>query len=136
MGLGGKPLNLKWLSSDKGEKQDNKSRSQRHEKALEKKLRAKVQPNSGALPHIGLKGDLKSGQFVWQAKLVKGSRFVLDEGMLLELWRQSALTGRIPGFEITFEGLAPHLPAEWIMVPISAFDDIVGDSGGSTRSDS
>lgn len=112
----------------KKEKQDNKSRSVRHESRIAKSIGARVQPNSGALPFISQKGDLTDDHFVWQAKLTKNGRLSLTSDVIAEVYEQACMTGKRAGLALTLEGLPDHLPKDWIAVPLDVWQEIMEDS--------
>jgi hypothetical protein len=103
----------------------NKSRSVVHEDRLQKVLRSKTTPNSGALAEISYKGDLQDGLFVWQAKLTDKSRFTITSDVLVELQRQASLNSKWAGVALTLEGLPDHLEKDWVMIPASVFGEII-----------
>ena len=106
-------------------KQDNKSRSARHEKRLEKVLRSKTTLNSGALPELSNKGDLRDSLFVWQAKLTKSDKITLSSEVIVELCRQASLTGLMPAICTTLEGLDDHIEKDWVIIPSSVFAELI-----------
>ena len=112
-------------------KQDNKSRSNRHEKALEKQLGARRQPNSGASLFLTLKGDLIDEHFVWQAKLTSGGRLVLSKKDLMEVSRQAYMQGKWPALALTLEGLPSNLDADWVAIPMHVWKGLTNDKGVS-----
>lgn len=109
------------------DKQDNKSRSVRHEKRMAGALGARTQPNSGALPGITQKGDLVDDDFVYQLKLTKGKRFSLPPEEIHSVTRQAKLQGKLPALQITMEGLPDPLPRDWVAVPLHVWKELVGD---------
>jgi len=106
-------------------KKDNKSRSARHENRLQGVLRSKVTPNSGALPDLSKKGDLRDELFVWQAKLTNKDRFTITSDIILELKRQASLTGKWPGICVTIESLPDNVDKDWVCIPSNIFAELI-----------
>lgn len=106
-------------------KKDNKSRSARHENRLQGVLRSKTTPNSGALPNLSQKGDLRDELFVWQAKLTDKDRFTITSDVIVELKRQASLTGKWPGICLTMEGLPNHVEKDWVCMPANIFAELI-----------
>ena len=124
MSLGGKkPRPKMWAEVDRV--RSNKERSQVHENRLQKGLRSRVTPNSGALPEISKKGDLRDELFVWQAKLTKNGKLSLNSDVLVELSRQSSLTGLWAGLALTIEGLPENVNKDWVAIPLDVFTEII-----------
>lgn len=106
-------------------KKDNKSRSARHEKRLQGVLRSNTTPNSGALPDLSMKGDLRDELFVWQAKLTDKDRFTITSDVVVELIRQASLTGKWAGMCITIEKLPEHVEKDWVCIPAPVFSELI-----------
>lgn len=106
-------------------KSDNKSRSGRHEKRLQGVLHSKITPNSGALPDLSMKGDLRDELFVWQAKLTDKDRFTITSDVIVEIVRQASLTGKWAGMCITIERLPEHIDKDWVCIPGSVFSELI-----------
>ena len=107
------------------ERKSNKARSAEHEARLQKPLRSKATPNSGALPNISFKGDLQDDLFVWQAKLTERDRFTITSDVLVELQRQASLNTKWAGMVITLEGLPRHMEQDWVAIPSSVFSELI-----------
>lgn len=103
----------------------NKERSVIHENRLQKVVRSKVTPNSGALPNISQKGDLQDGLFVWQAKLTEKDNFKLTSDVIVEICRQASLNSKWPAIVLTLEALPKHIEKDWVVLPANVFQDLI-----------
>lgn len=105
----------------------NRERGDAHERDTAKKVKGRTQPNSGASPFVGHKGDVKSDEFLYQCKLTDKARFTITQTIIAEIVKQSTLTGRDPAIVVKLEGLADNLPNEWVMITMSKFQEMIND---------
>lgn len=97
------------------------------EGSLAHRLRATLQPGSGAL--AGAKGDMKKGQYLIESKTAVGESFTLRHEWLRKIYQEALETGMTPAMAVTF---VDHLGksernGRWIMIPESVFNELVGD---------
>lgn len=104
---------------DRDPEDTNRDRATRHETRMAEVLRARLTPNSGALPMPSQKGDLQGEDMLWQAKLTEGQRIVISAEVVDEVCRQAAAVGKEPGIIVTVEGMPDPLPKDWILIPAS-----------------
>lgn len=108
----GKDL-TEWGERQKRGRSDDQKRSKKQEERVAKRLGAKRQKASGALP--GAKGDIrKTGSIRGECKFTRAKSFVLKLEELLKIEQEGAL-GENPAFFIEFQGQQP--PKRYVVIP-------------------
>lgn len=101
-------------------KKQNEGR--RVEKRVLKKINARPQPNSGALP--GMPNDGVKGKYLIEVKsTVKGSIGVKRD-WLEELEENAILRRKIPAMVLSFSKRAGRGPDDWVAIPLWDFEKL------------
>lgn len=107
--------------------QSKKSRANNHEKVLAKKLKAKRQPNSGALP--AHKGDIKTCSVLFDSKETIDKKITITAEMLAKISMEARQINRQPGLIISLEvGLT--VEKEWAIIQLDYYGTLVEELQG------
>lgn len=80
-----------------------RQRSNKSEQELAKQYGGRQQPASGAIPVAGLKGDVITGQFLFDDKTTVRKSFTVSHDVLAKLSKDAFRTRRIPVLRVHFE---------------------------------
>ncbi len=83
---------------------------QHQEKRLAKKLGGRRQPGSGCVP--GLKGDVKSADFLVECKKTDHASHILTLKVLRKIDQEAALEGKEPLLEVCLQGYNYYVMTE------------------------
>lgn len=98
-------------------------KGRRHEEMIAKRTGDRRVPGSGNQKMMP--GDLKSEQFLREAKMTTKKGMSINGKWLEKLIDQSLRVGRKPVLELRFEGQSLPVPQDWVMIPASYFDELV-----------
>lgn len=106
---------------DEDEPTDRKSLSMKQETRLSQEIGFDLTPGSGNQPWPGMKGDGSHPQFQFELKRTKTGCIVVGEGDIAKICLEAARLGKDPAVVMTIEGMADHLPSDWVAIPAEAF---------------
>jgi len=95
-----------------------KRKSINEEKSLAKKFKLHTQPASGAI--AGFKGDLKSREFLFDAKSTKHQSFSVNINDLGKIRKEAFGAGKEPVLLINFTEIN-QIESEYAVIPMSLF---------------
>lgn len=81
-----------------------RQRSQISERELASRVGGRVQPASGALPVVGLKGDVVTSKFLIDDKVTAKGSFSVSLALWRKLRSQAFHTRKLPAISINFDG--------------------------------
>lgn len=103
-----------------------RKRSQQQEKRVAAELGTRLTPASGAGPWLSIKNDSQSENFVVENKFTDNkTQFSIKFKDLEALYKQAALQGKIPIFQMDFNGISFPTPSEWAMVDMGFFKELI-----------
>lgn len=102
------------------------SHGKRYEAKVAKKLGARLQPNSGAMP--GAKGDMRYQRWLIESKSTTHASFSIELGHLVKITEEANAKGMNPAllFSFVFPDGRPHpnCSSEWVAVPIGLWHEL------------
>ncbi len=104
-----------------------RSRGQKAEKAVLKKIKARPQPASGSLP--GMPNDGIKGRYLIEVKSTVKKSISIKRKWIDELEDNAMMRGKIPTLILVFDdpnaGIIPY--SEWVTVPLQHYKQLSND---------
>lgn len=101
-----------------------KKKSQVQESRIAKELDGRTTPGSGAFD--GLKGDVKTAEFLIEAKRTDKSSISVKKEWLEKIDKEAIDIGKKPALVIELGGMQGFTENEWVAVPMSVFKKLIG----------
>lgn len=100
---------------------------QRQDRDVAAKFGGVVNPASGALPVVGLKGDVRTEKFKISDKATTKKSFRLEYGYLAEIERLAFQDGKVPLLVLRFDFKPKGLleKRDWAIVPVDDLLDLI-----------
>jgi len=123
-------FNKKWETTKGGKPRpkaldDNysaKNKPKEQEKRVARRVGGHRQPASGAF--TGMKGDVKSKRFLFDAKRTKFGSMAITVDWLRKISREAEDAGKIPALSLEWEETPMHIEKDWVVVPMYAFEEL------------
>lgn len=97
----------------------SRTRSVASERRIAKALGGRTQPNSGAVSRASGKGDVRTAEYLIEAKETDKPSFSVNLRLLGKITDEARGMGRVPLVHLTIGGLPAGIEKQWMMVPWS-----------------
>jgi len=106
---------------------DGNAISKDQEKRVAKRAGGKRVPASGSIP--GIKGDVEARIHLLECKTTGKKSLRIEQKWLAKISREAQMKHKDVGLVMSFPQMPSDVEQDWVMIPLAAFKQLVGDEG-------